>query len=942
MEEKRKVHGLWKELAMDMRPGVRYWHPAAAMDEADLREEVHLLAARGFGRIEAVVLGFRLPAIAPDEEWGTAKWRRMMEILADETGKQRMSLDITNGPEWPISSSKIASADDAAALYELSYGETDFEGGIYDGALPKQRRQHAEGTARLVHAMAYLQTENHVLEQSSYIDLMPYLTEEGKRLSFRFASREGVWKIFAFYGQPAVQRIRRGGNYVIDHLGRAGVRACEDYWDEILPGMSLDSMEAFFCDSLEYDVAMEWTPDFEQEFKNRRGYDILPYLPVLGTTNTYPLCDIPGYRFDRKEISDMVNHDYMETLTQCYCENHLIPLERMANKYGRTVRYQVAYNRPLEIERCGLYVGIPENEALGAASMDLQKNMAAAAHLGRKERYSFECAAEFGHSYGQSCEDLMWWVKRSLMAGMNAQVLHGASYSGKYTGAASENGQLPGVTWPGYEAFGKLVSNYWNRTLSVRDARGCLDTITRMNMIFRKKAKVDCAVLSSRYGSSENRNEFCNYDDGGALSNHGYSYEFVSEALLQMPVCTVRDGQLDADGPGYRCLIIDTAQELSTALLERVAQLGHAGLAVIWVGRKPSVPKFFSDWNTPKKQKRWKSTLETAWTCENTERVTGRALVPKVLEKMGISPRIRLDGTTDVMTAVREDEKTGISYRILYRYNRAVYSPDTPNPDEVSVSAAYRQGTTKGSYQRPGRGSIKKLPVILSGKGRLVCCDPWSGREYGMPSEADGDTVSACVEMEEDEMLILALLPEEQDELPDRGFHKEPCNARIAFRTLTLYPFLPDRDGETSFLRSGFAQEGQTYRLDVLLPWRLLDPALEHFSGKGVYEGTILVENPEPDAYYTLQLGNLCDTFAVWINGKQTEYPDQVMKRVDVTGMLRQGENSIRVEVVSNLYNALFREGMSEDDQELPYRVKDYGIWEEDGKMVELLKGKKS
>lgn len=866
----------------------------------------------------------------------------MMEIMSDEAEKQGMRLDITNGPEWPISSSRILSADDKAALYELSYGETDFEGGVYEDALPKQRRKHEEGTARLIHAMAYLQTENHVLERDSYKDLMPYLTEDKEQLRCEFSSGQGIWKIFAFYGQPAVQRIRRGGNYVIDHLGKAGIEACEAYWKEILPGLSLNAMEAFFCDSLEYDVAMEWTPDFEQEFKKRRGYDLLPYLPVLGTANTYPLCDIPGYRFREKEISDSINRDYMETLTQCYCENHLIPLEQMAAKFGKTVRYQVAYNRPLEVERCGLYVGIPENEALGGASMDLQKNMAAAAHLGRKERYSFECAAEFGHSYGQNCEDLMWWIKRSLMAGMNAQVLHGASYSGRYTGLTSENGTLPGVNWPGYEAFGKLVSNYWNRTLSVPDERGCLDAITRMNKVFRKKAKVDCAVLSARYGSNEDRNEFCNYGDEGALSNHGYSYEFVTEALLKLPVCMIRDGQLDREGPGYQCLIIDTEQSLSTDFLERAAQFVRDGLTIIWVGDKPSGPKFFCDWNTQEKQSRWRTALETAWTAANTVRVKEKSEVPKALERMGIRPRIGLDGSTDVITAVREDKETGISYRILYHYNRAVFSPDNPNPEEVSVSAAYRQGTTKSSYRRPGRSSLRRIPVTLSGKGHVVCCDPWSGREYGLSSQSGQDTVSLQVEIEEDEMLILALLPEERKE-PEAGilsFPTEAEGARITLSALTLYPFLPDAEGETSFLRSGFAKEGRTFLLEEPKPWRMLDPTLEHFSGKGVYEGTVSMTHLEQDAYYVLQLGNVCDTFSVIINGTPTAYPDQVMKRVDVTGLLRQGENHLRVEVVSNLYNALFHEGMFEDGQELPYRAKDYGIWEEEGKRIQLLTGR--
>ena len=48
-------------------------------------------------------------------------------------------------------------------------------------------------------------------------------------------------------------------------------------------------------------------------------------------------------------LGELVNHDYLETLTQCYCENHLAVLEEMAHKFGKNIRYQVAYNKPLNV-----------------------------------------------------------------------------------------------------------------------------------------------------------------------------------------------------------------------------------------------------------------------------------------------------------------------------------------------------------------------------------------------------------------------------------------------------------------------------------------------------------------------------------------------------------------------------------------------------------------
>ena len=60
----------FREIPMEMRPKIRYWLPSAAVDEADLREEIRQLKARGFGGVEVVVL-----ASVP-EEIGTGR-RRM-------------------------------------------------------------------------------------------------------------------------------------------------------------------------------------------------------------------------------------------------------------------------------------------------------------------------------------------------------------------------------------------------------------------------------------------------------------------------------------------------------------------------------------------------------------------------------------------------------------------------------------------------------------------------------------------------------------------------------------------------------------------------------------------------------------------------------------------------------------------------------------------------
>ena len=723
------IAGEWMELKQDMRPKLRLWLPAAAMVEDDLRAELQNIAARGFGGVEVVVLSTLSQDIAQSEDgWGTKNWDRMVDIIADETKRLGLSMDIAIGPGWPIASPVITDPDDPAGLTELTYGVLDVKPGeTYAGPLPARRTIREEGTPVLVACFAYLEVAEKTLRQESYIDLMPACSAacgkegslDGKAASITFAApaadpaeQGAVWKLFAFYRQPAIQKINAGQTYVIDHLGKAGAAAVKAYWDQVFAERKpYASMESFFCDSLEYQVALEWTADLPEQFRKRRGYDLLPYLPVIGITPTFPMDDVPGYRFEDASVSDGIRNDYLEVITQLYCEEHLDTLSEMAAGYGKTIRYQVAYNKPLEVERSALHVAIPENEALGRPSVDYMKTMAAAAHLTGKRRYSFECAAEFGHSYGQSYEDLFWWIKRAAMAGMNAQVLHGGCYSGRYEGVCAENGQIPGTAWPGYEGFGKFVSNYWNRTLSLPDARGSLDAITRMNTIFRMRAKVDCAIFRDSYINPGDAGEFCLYADDGALANQGYSYEFVSEELLCLPEAREelveeagQTGMQIAPGmPGYRCLIIPEQQGMSLGMLKRVRSLSLQGFPVIWIGKQPREPKFFREVRTEEELSAWKAALGKAWDEKLTFHVKTEAEVPGLLEKIGLLPRVQVlaEDPVDLMTLTREDFETGQRYYVLYRYNRLVCAPEDPNPPtprSVSSSESTSMRLTRGTF----------------------------------------------------------------------------------------------------------------------------------------------------------------------------------------------------------------------------------------------------
>lgn len=921
--------------AQKNRPKIRYWLPQAAVDEQDLREELRQLAARGFGGVEIVSMIRRMPdeLFDSDYAWGKEQWHRVLGIIDDECQKNGMTMDVANGPQWPIAMPCIQSADDPAALYELTYGEASFSGGRYSGPLPERRVVRGEGTPKLLHVLAYREVGDHALDQDSYTDLtgMLHQTPDGLRVDVSLPpGGPGEWRLFAFWQQPAAQKVAERF-YVIDHLSAAGARACANYWDTLLAEQPLPAMTHIFCDSLEHHVSLDWAHSFAEEFQKRRGYSILPYLPVIGAKGTYPISQPPGYHFADSALSDAVNNDYFETLTECYTAHHLIPLQQMAERHGLGIRYQVAYNKPFEIERCGLFVDVPENEALGRSTIDSQKAMAAAVHLARKSRYSFECAAEFGNAYGQTFADIFWWIKRSLMAGMNHQVFHGASYSGGYQGPGNNKGLPPGAVWPGYEAFVKFCSNYWNRTLSAEHARGCLDAVTRMNAVFGLPCKIDIAIYRQSYlndGLGDDGGHI--YPDGACLQSHGYTYEFLSPYLLGHENARVEKGVLDAGGAAYRALIVPFAERMSSSALSRILQLIKDGLTVVWLGAPPSGPLHYSDGNDEAKRQRWQRLAEALRDSRSLLRAETYADIPRLLEENGVFPRLRLPGRPKDVLCARRDGGTSLYYA-LHRYNPVAYIPEL-GPDVISWTGW--RGIPP-EYLPSNPAAQKQVDVCMEGIGRVYRLDVWSGGEEAVPFTVRDNQMQGSVSIGEGELVILRVATNEAPDCCEKQMPALPMSRQIDVHlsTLTLREFGPATPGEGSFLRGKF-KEPRVLSISMPLPWCELETGLAVFSGEGIYGGGFVLPSGGKVARATLRLDRVCDTFSVKINGRMSAFPDQTKKQVDITALLREGHNDVEITVYSTLRNALlkdFADSPKGPQGRLDTAPQKYGVWRDNG-----------
>ncbi len=902
------------------RPKIRYWIPNGVVSEKGIQKDIKDIAERGFGSIEVVSMTRGLPEgfFTRELMWGQRQWIEMMNVLLEEAKKYDLKVDIGNGPVWPLVDINAESADDITTLYELAYGLKILKGGMhFSGKIPGPITEHGEGTRELLAVSLYKQVKEGIIDFDSYIPLPVQETAD-----FTLPDDGGEWTLFTFWGRPSAHK--NSFYYVVDHFSEEGAKALTDLWENsFFPafGENLQVCESLFCDSLEYRTDLDWTRTFVQDFKMRKGYSIIPYLPVLGNevvwgdrmgnfwdrnSATYPGTHFSAYDFTDKDLQHRVNADYFEMLTWLFCHRHLIPMQKTAEKYHMNIRYQVSYNKTFEAECAALYPGIPENEGLSRPQFDNYRNMAGAVHLDRKPVYSFECAAEGFNSYGQTHEDILWWMKRAYVCGMNAQVLHGGHYCGYYDKEGNVGGFCPGVDWPGYEGFTRRTwSNAWNRTVSKEQSRQIWNYMARCNFLLRNTHKIDIAIYRNDYlncGYGKDDGDYI-YKDKGILNDYGYTYEFLTPNLLKHKNAVVNDSVLDSDGAAYKALIINNEEYLSYRAAEKILDFSKQGLPIIFVGRIPDKVKYKSEGELDKE-------LQELIKEVNGVFVSDIAKVPETLKCMGILPDVMPDKPVPLKPVHIRIEDGDFYY--IYNSNMRIHDrPETSYPNM----------NKKASFE------CFKAKVSLKGKGCIYEIDAFSGKCTKLETTNIQDRCMATLYFKEDEAKILAVLTPLQAanlgikaEVDDHYELVDEIPLKSWF--LRIKEILPPKDRIGTFYESILKDRDEVY-LTELQPWNEISNHLDRTCGIGTYRTLFEMEKSCPKA--VLYLENVCDTYCVSVNGIQMTFGDPAVKETDITDALQIGTNEIEITVASTLQNMASIDFLIAEEKK--DKTQQYGIW---------------
>lgn len=598
---------------------------------------------------------------------------------------------------------------------------------------------------------------------------------------------------------------------------------------------------------------------------------------------------------------------------------YLTTLADWANSLGVEFSAQVVYELPMDMLANIPLVDGPECETLSFNSLvDGYRQFAGPANLAGKRVISSEVGAVFGGAYQQSVPDLLWDLKRSLVGGVNAFVLHGYPFSGDYGN----------TTWPGFVSFNYVFSEmHGPRQPSWAFADEWLGWAGRVQYVAQSGVpKADLAFWSKLTSYEDIATQYEPTD----LLEAGFTYEYLSPDNFDLPDATVVNGTFAPARQAFKALVVRANASLTLSGVTHLVEYANEGLPLVFPG---GLPTRVSGYEQAGGQN-LTETLAALTSLENVHVVPAEGLAASLLA-LGITPRTSVNVNGTWYTRWREDDSTATQYVFVYN--------DAPGAPRGS------QGTT----------TVGNISLATTGKPFLL--DAWTGAKTALSAYSQSETSTTVqLQLAGNQSVILAFEPSADESLhiesgvslsaasgtaltttsDETGALEYLATYNPASQTIvlsdgsstTIEPMVATESTLANWtlvveawgppqdmydIEAGSSKTNSTpYSLSALQPWSEISTALTNVSGLGYYHTTFEWSSSSSSASSNsssstnatgaiLDLGAIVHTARLRVNGQTVAPLDPTWARADVGAYLVEGENEVDVVVSTTLNNGL-------------------------------------
>jgi len=849
----------WPKVTNTAQPWTRWWWMGSAVDEKGLDKQLTTLSKAGFGGVEIVPIygakGFENNYI----NYLSPEWMKMLKFTTDKAKSLNMGVDMAVGTGWPIGGPQVNEEDAATKMIVQTY-EIQPNEKFSEKIVLKDEKQKNLKTIKLDIITAYN-------EKSEAVVLTDKVNADG---TLNWMPSAGKWTIYAVFAGKTLQKVKRaapgGDGYTLDHFSPNATKDYLKTFDKAF-GNSNYGIRSFFNDSYEV-YGADWTANFKEEFKKRRGYDLAPYIKYLVEDN-------------ESEMAGRIKSDYRETMSELILHNFTENFTNWAHSKNSKNTNQ-AHGSPGNLLDLYAAVDIPESETFGSTKFDIQglkrnledintkevpdinmlKFASSAANIIGKPLISNESFTWLTEHFKTSWSQVKPEAEQIFLSGINHIFYHGTTYTPadvQFPGwlfYASTNFVPENSLWPNI----KGLNSYIERTQSVLQSGKSDNEILMYWPVYDQWSNPKGKDMAFKIHNIEKwLHPTAFYENLEKLGKSGYSLDMISDKLIAEAQLENHEIKVSKSGGSYKVLIIPQLTYLPESTLKNILNLARNGVSVVFQSQPKDVPG-----NVEVEKRR--NELQSLWRQipfqqnGNIKSATfgkGKIVLSSDVEKALEFLKIEREKLTDTgLKFVRRQFDDGKYYYIVNHTSKEIN---------------------------------QNIPLNFTGR-EAVLMNPENG-EFGT---AEMHNNSVKVQLKSGESLIIKISKNKDSSLP-----------RWKYIEKTDEPFVLNQLWNLTFTEGG-PELPKSRLLTKLQPWTNFteDAQTQSFSGTGVYTTAFRLKKNKADDF-VLKFDKLYESANVIVNGQYAGIVWSLPFEINIGKYLKKGKNTIQIEVSNLMANRI-------------------------------------
>lgn len=483
------------------------------------------------------------PALFSPEWWELFKW------FLNEAQKRGMSVSLSDytlgaaGQGWYVD--EMLDEDPGLHGTKLEAKQWEVSGGsLFRSEVPPQ----------VVTCMAYKINQGE-LDGDSGLDLNSSIN--GNELNW--LSPVGDWKVILVYRNT----IKTSWDPMNPMSGRKVIEKFYQRFEDHCPGEAGKGLNFFFSDELQFGISgFLWNGQFADEFRKRKGYEILP--------------ELPGLFADLGPRSYKIRLDYNDVMVSLSEEGFFKPVYEWHYKRGMLFGCDHG-GRGRDVTEFGDYfrtqrwMSGPGCDQPGLGR-DIVKNKVASsiAHLYERPRTWLE--GFYGSGWGTSSQEVADATFVNFAMGQNLLSLHGLYYT------------THGSWWEWAAPDNHWRQPYWEHMVDFMKCSERLSYVLSQGVHCCDVAMIYpvAPVVANLNGKKSTETAFTIARD---LYPAGIDFDFMDfESLCH---CRIEDRELLVSGENYKVLILPAMSAARYSTIEKALEFFRSGGIVLAVGSLP-------------------------------------------------------------------------------------------------------------------------------------------------------------------------------------------------------------------------------------------------------------------------------------------------------------------------------------------------------------------